>query len=94
MRDPDGYYIEFCNCNSLDEIMEKKERDNEALISSLPTPLLALKMSKVIKEWAEGAKRRRQGRENEEAHESEVYLFFYFDIVFFIGFKGIRRQRG
>ena len=24
MRDPDGYYIEFCNCASLDEFLHKK----------------------------------------------------------------------
>ena len=76
MRDPDGYYIEFCNCNSLEQILEKKERDNETLILSLSTPLSSLKIGRIVKEWVEGAKRRRQGRENDEASELEIYLDF------------------
>ena len=58
VRDPDGYYIEFCNCHKLDEVMEEKEMENEALIASLPTSLSSLKMSNAVREWAKTAKSR------------------------------------
>ena len=57
-------------------MIDMKERNNEALVLSHPTPLLSLKIEKVVKEWAEGAKRRRQGKENDEKSESEVFINF------------------
>ncbi len=29
MRDPDGYYIEFCNCESLDHLFREKLVESE-----------------------------------------------------------------
>ena len=58
-------------------MIEMKERNNEALVLSHPTPLLSLKIEKVDKEWAEGAKCSRKGRENDEKSESEVFLNFF-----------------
>ena len=57
-------------------MIEMKERNNEALVLSLPTPLLSLKIEKVDNEWAEGAKRSRKGRENDEKSESKGFLNF------------------
>ena len=35
MRDPDGYYIEFCNCEELDNFLHRKQSENVSRVSSL-----------------------------------------------------------
>ena len=35
VRDPDGYYIEFCNCEELDNFLHRKQSENVSRVSSL-----------------------------------------------------------
>ena len=53
VRDPDGYYIEFCICHKLDEVMKEKEMENEAMIASHQMPL---SISNAVRNWTENAK--------------------------------------
>ena len=48
VRDPDGYYIEFCNCESLDHYLEKVQQDNSMQLWSAEKTRTLEKYSKVL----------------------------------------------
>ena len=54
VRDPDGYYIEFCNCASLDEFLHKKPETEVPWTLSQATSLA--KARKVFKKMASETK--------------------------------------
>ena len=59
VRDPDGYYIEFCNCDSLDDYLhdlgDKQIEANKAW--SMSTVVILQKFSHILKEKAENARK-------------------------------------
>ena len=51
MRDPDGYYIEFCACSGLEEYLVAKLAENDATWD-VPTTMTVLKYSRTLKDRA------------------------------------------
>ena len=55
VRDPDGYYIEFCNCQLLESYLHKK-MEEETKKFNISTTLSFLNMGKKLKKIAEDSK--------------------------------------
>ncbi len=56
VRDPDGYYIEFANCSTLDEFIHAKMEENEKNWSVGKTKSV-LTVSKQLKKFADLSKK-------------------------------------
>ncbi len=55
VRDPDGYYIEFCNCEKLEKYLHSKMAD-EAKRWNLSTSFSVLSVSNRLKQIANGSR--------------------------------------
>ena len=49
VRDPDGYYIEFCNCNELDNFLHRKQAENVSLEEQLRRKHSVSSLNSVLK---------------------------------------------
>ena len=62
MRDPDGYYIEFCNCAGLEEFLQRKMAAMEEERWDLKKTMSLAKARKVFKKKANVSKTEVAGR--------------------------------
>ena len=56
MRDPDGYYIEFCGCEPLENYLEEKTMDAANLIKTLASMKGTAQKGERLKQLALDAK--------------------------------------
>ena len=71
VRDPDGYYIEFCNCQLLENYLHKK-MEEETKKFNISTTLSFLNMGKKLKKIAEDSKTNSQ-KFNKESTQKVKY---------------------
>ena len=55
VRDPDGYYIEFCNCNKLEDFLHKK-MEEDVKKYNFTTTSAALHIGSKLKEFSDDTK--------------------------------------
>ena len=57
VRDPDGYYIEFCGCEPLENYLEKKTQEAAHLINNFNAITVPMIYGERLKKLARDAKR-------------------------------------
>ena len=55
MRDPDGYYIEFCTCDSLEGFLQERMEAAEAQVQDMNALMKAAAFGKRLSEKAQDA---------------------------------------
>ena len=65
VRDPDGYYIEFCGCEPLENYLEKKTQEAEHLINNFSAISVPMIYGERLKQLARDAKQTVKKEANE-----------------------------